>query len=310
MLMAFAGSALAQLPYPNKPIRIISSNPPGGGTTIIGRLVGQLLTESWGQPVLLDNRPGGNGFIGGEAVRKSPPDGHSIMVMTTTHIISPLLFAAPYDPIKDFAAVASLTKSELLLVVHPSVPSNNLREFIALARTKPGLLNYGSSGAGAITRLAAAFFEILTGTSMQNIPYKGTGQAMIDLLGGQIQVSFSVPAPAIPHVLTGKLKAIAVSGESRLSALPQVPTLTEAGLPGFDVSFWYGFIAPAGTPKPIIDKLSTEIARILAMPDTREKIVALEMDPFISTPEQFAALLKADMAKFAKIIQTANIKAD
>jgi tripartite-type tricarboxylate transporter receptor subunit TctC len=310
ILMASAVCATAQQAYPNKPIRFISPNPPGGGTSIIGRLVGQKFTDSWGQQVILENRPGGNGFIGGEALAKSPPDGHTLMVITSTFVITPALYPPPYDPIRDFAAVATLTNSELLLLVHPSVPANNLREFIALAKAKPGQLNYGSSGSGAITRLAGAFFDMMTGTRMQNISYKGTGQAMTDLLGGQVQLSFSVPPPAIPHVQAGKLRAIAVSGESRLSSLPQVPTFTEAGLSGFDVSSWYGLVAPAGTPKAVIDKLSAEIAKILVMPDIKEKIDAQGQDPFISTPERFAEIMKRDLAKYAKIIKDANIKTD
>jgi len=309
-LMALAAAAVAQQPYPNKPIRLVSPNPPGGGTSIIGRLVGQRLSDSWGQQVLLDNRPGGNGFIGGEFVAKSPPDGHTIMVITSTFIITPSLYTPPYDPIKDFAAVATLTKSELVLVLHPSIPAKNLREFIALVKSKPGQLNYGSSGVGAMTRLAGAYFDMMTGTKMQNISYKGTGQAMTDLLGGQVELGFLVPPPAIPHIVGGKLKALAVSGASRLSALPQVPTFTEAGLPGFDVSAWYGVVAPRGTPKAIINKLSAEIAKILAMPDIKEKIAAQGMDTFISTPEQFAPMMKEDMAKYAKIIKEANIRTD
>ena len=276
----------------------------------MGRLIGQKLTESWGQQVILDNRPGGNGYIGGDSLAKSPPDGHTLMVMTTTFVITPALYPPPYDPIKDFAAVATLTKSELVLVGHPSVLANSLQEFIALAKSKPGQLNYGSSGSGSMTRLAGAFFDMMTGTRMQNISYKGTGQAMTDLLGGQVQLTFSVPPPIIPHVAAGRLKAIAVSGESRLSALPQVPTFGEAGLPGFDVTGWYGLLAAAGTPKAIIDKQSTEIARILAMPDMREKISAQGMDPFIATPEKFAAMIREDLVKYAKIIKTANIKTD
>jgi len=310
MFIVLSSPAVAQQAYPSKSIRFISPNPPGGGTTIMGRLVGQKLTESWGQQVILDNRPGGNGFIAGEILAKSPPDGHTIMVITTTHIITPLLYPPPYDAIKDFTAIASLAKTELVMVVHPSVPVANLREFIAFAKSKPGQLNYGSSGAGSNTRLAGALFDMLTGTSMQHISYKGTGQAMTDLLGGQIQLFFILPAAVIPHVAAGKLKAIAVSGDSRVAALPQVPTFTEAGLRGFEGRFWYGVLAPAGIPKAILDKLSTEISKILSMPDITAKITSQGLDPLISTPEHFSAMLKADTASFSKIIKAANIKAD
>lgn len=310
MLVSLVGVAVAQQAYPSKPIRLISPNPPGGGTSSLGRLVGLKLTEHWGQQVILDNRPGGNGFIGGEALAKSPPDGHTLMVMTSTHIITPSLFPAPYDPINDFAPVATLAVTEELLVLHPSVPANNLKEFIAYAKSKPGELNYGSSGAGAVTRLAGALFDIMTGTKMQNIAYKGTGQALTDLLGGQVQLTFTNTISVTPHIKSGKLKAIAITGERRSSVLPQVPTFTEAGLTGFDPKAWYGILAPARTPKGIVDKLSTEIARILAMPDIADRLSGEGADPFISTPEQFAALMRTDMAKFAQIIKTANIKPD
>ena len=197
-----------------------------------------------------------------------------------------------------------------MLAVHPSVPARSLQEFIALAKAKPGQLNYGSSGAGAITRLAGAFFDMMTGTHLQNISYKGSGQVMTDLLGGQIQLAFGVPSPTIPFVQSGKLRGLAVSGESRLSALPQLPTFAQAGLPGFDVKAWYGFLAPAGTPKPIIDRLSNLITKALTLPEFREKLIAQGADPFANTSEQFAALMRADTAKYAKIIKTANIKAD
>lgn len=310
LLASFAGLAAAQQTYPSKTIRFISPNPPGGGTSSLGRLVGLKMTEHWGQQVILDNRPGGNGFIGGEALAKSPPDGHTLMVISNTHVITPSLFPAPYDPINDFAPVATLASAEELLVLHPSVPANNLKEFIAYAKSRPGELNYGTSGAGAITRLAGALFDIMTGTKMQNIAYKGTGQALTDLLGGQVQLAYTNTITVTPHIKSGKLKAIAITGEKRSASLPQVPTFIESGLQGFDPKAWYGVVAPAGTPKPVVDKLSTEIARILAMPDIKERLEGEGADPFISTPEQFAALLKAEMAKFAQIIKTANIKPD
>ncbi len=308
-LMALAGSAAAEQAYPNKPIRFISPFAPGGSTDLLARLVGQKLTESWGQQVIVDNRPGGNTVIGSEVLVKSPPDGYTIMVVTSGHAIHPSLIPyLPYDTVKDFAAVATVSSTEFVLVLHPSVPANNLQEFIALAKSKPGQLNYASSGSGGGPHLAAELFSIMAGVKLQHVPYKGGGPALSDLLGGQVQALMSTPIAAINHIKSGRLKAIAISGETRLSALPQMPTFTEAGLPGLEVRNWYGILAPAGTPKEIIEKLSTELARILAMPDFKEKLDSLGMDPFISTPGQFAALIKADMIKYAKIIKTANIK--
>ena len=309
MLIGFAGSAAAQQVYPNKPIRFIVPFPPGGSTSIVARLVGQKLTESWGQQVIVDNRAGGNTIIGTEALLKSRPDGYTIMIVVMTHVVIPnLLPNSPYDPTKDFAAVATLAGSELVLVLHPSVPANNLQEFIALAKSKPGQLNYASTGRGGPNHLAAELFNVMAGVKMQHIPYKGGGPALTELIGGQVQLTFNVPLNLIPHIKAGKLKALAISGETRLPALPQVPTFTEAGLPGFDVNLWQGVVTLAGTPKEIIGRLSTEITKILAMPDIKEKLVSQGMGPLISTPDQFAALMKADMARFAKIIKTANIK--
>ncbi len=308
LLAVPAGSAIAQPAFPTKSIRIISPYPPGGTTDQMARFIGPKLTESWGQQVIVENRAGGNTVIGSEAMVKSAPDGYTLLSILVSHVIVPNLVATPYDPVKDFAAVATIARTEPVLVVHPSVPANNLRELIALAKSKPGKLNYGSGGSGTVTHLSGEFFNILTGVKIQHIPYKGSAQALTDLVGGQVQMYYSPPIVAIPHIRDGRLKAIAVTGEKRLSALPQVPTFTEAGLHGFDVGTWYGFLAPAATPRTIVDKLNSEIGKILAMPDIKQKLISQGMEAFISTPDQFAALMKADQAKFAKIIKTANIK--
>ena len=309
-LMTCAGIALAQQAYPSKPIRIITPYPPGGGTTPPARLVAQKLTEIWGQQVIVDNRGGGNTVIGSEVVAKSPPDGYTLLFQTGTHVVTPLLLPTPYDPNKDFAPVATVSLSETALVVHPSVPARTLQQLIALAKSKPGQLNYATSGSGSVTHLAIELVNMLAGIKMQQVPYKGSGPALTDLLGGQVQVYLGVTANVVPHVKTGRLIALAVSGETRLPALPQVPTYTEAGLPGFKVKVWTGIFAPAGTPKEIVEKLSAEINRFLATPDFREKLAGLALDPFISTPEQFAALLKTDTSDFVKVIKAANIKLD
>ncbi len=308
VLMAVASSATAQRAYPSKPIRFIVPYAQGATTTELAHLLGQKLTESWGQPVIVDNRPGGNTVIGSEALVKSTPDGYTILLVTTAHVINPNLFPTPYDAIKDFAPVATVVRAALVLVLSPSVPANNLQEFIALAKSNPGQLNHASAGIGGTTHLALEFFNIVAGVKIQHISYKGGGQALSDLIGGHVQLAFAVPDTVIAHIKSGRLRAIATSGETRSSALPQVPTFTEAGLPGFDAKIWYGVLAPAAIPKEIVDKLSTEIARILTVPEFKEKLISQALEAFISTPDQFAALMKADMSKFAKVIKTANIK--
>ncbi len=309
VLVAMASSVAAQQAYPNKPIRFITPYPPGGGTTVVARLIAQKLTESWGQQVLVDNRGGGNTIIGTEIGAKSPPDGYTISFVDSVLAILPNLYRAlPYDTFRDFAPVATLTRIPFMLVLHPSVPANNLQELVAYAKSRPGQLNYASSGSGGQGHLGLEMFSILTGVKMLHVPYKGGGPALADLLGGQVQLHFNVPINLISHVKSGKLKAIAISGESRLAALPQMPTFKEAGLPNLDVSYWQGVAMPAAAPKPIIDKMSTEIAKILAMPDIKEKLGSIGAQPFISTPEQFAAMINAETAKYANVVKTANIK--
>ena len=309
VLMGLAGSAAAQQVYPNKPIRFITPFAPGGSTTILARMVAQKLTESWGQQVIVENRPGGNTVIGTESLGKSPPDGYTIMLTSNIHVINPNLNPnLPYDPVKDFAPIGTVSRIELVLVVHPSVPANNLQEFIALAKAKPGELNFGTSGNGSGPHMSTELFNIVAGTKMQHIPYKGSGQVLPDLIGGQIQLSFQTPVAVISHIRSGKLRAIAASGETRFAALPQVPTFAEAELPGYDYRGWFGIVAPAGTPREIIDKMSAELAKILRTPDTREKLLDQAMEPFILTPDEVSALIKADLAKYARIVKSANIK--
>ncbi len=309
-LMTFTGSAAAQQNYPNKPIRFIIPFAVGGATTVLARLVGEKLTESWGQQVLVDNRPGGNTLIGSEAMVRSAPDGYTILLATASHVTYPMLTPAPFDAIKDFAAVQTLSMSEYMLALNPSVPVNNLQEFIAYAKARPGQLNFSTPGGGGMGHLAGEMFNILAGVKMTHVPYKGGGPAVTDLVGGQVQLSFVVPINVLGHIKSGRLKPIAVTGRNRMENVPQMPTFTEAGLPGFDLNVWFGVLAPAATPKDIINKLANEISRFVALPDFKEKLAAQGMDPFVTSPEQFAALMKSDTAKFAKVIKAANIKLD
>ena len=307
VLMGLAGSVAAQQVYPSKPIRIIVAFPPGGAYDVLARTVGQKLTETWGQQALVDNRPGGNTIIGTEALAKSAPDGYTLMLTSVTHVIIPSLLTLPFDTIKDFAPVTTVSNTEIILTLNPSVPTRNLQEFIALAKARPGELNFASVGSGGPGHLTGESLKIAAGISLQHIPYKGGGPAATDLISGQVQSAFLGSINVVPHIKSGRLKAIAITGEARMGALPEVPTFAEAGLPGFDGS-WQGVLAPAGTPKAIIEKLSTEIARIVAIPDVREKLRSQGAEPYISSPEKFTALMKADMARYAKIVKAANIK--
>ena len=308
LLLGLAASTDAQPIYPSKPIRIVSPYPAGGTTDIMARLVGPKLTEAWGQPVIVDNRPGGNTVIGTEAMVKSPPDGYTLLSILSSHVIVPNLAPTPYDVIRDFAAIATIANTQLVLVIHPSLPARNLQQLIALAKSKPGQLNYGSGGSGTVTHLAGEFFNMQASVKTQHIPYKGSIPALTDTVGGQIHMYYSPPIVAMGHIKSGRLVALATTGDTRLTALPAVPTAGEAGLKGFALNVWYGFLAQAATPRPVIDKLSAEITRILSLPDIREKLSSQGMDPFISTPDQFAALIKTDHAKYANIIKSAKIK--
>jgi tripartite-type tricarboxylate transporter receptor subunit TctC len=316
MVGACCGSALAQqgnlshTNYPNRPIRFITPYAPGGSTSVISRLVAQHLTERWGQNVIVDNRPGGNTVIGTELAAKSPPDGYTMLLTPVTHSILSNLMKTPYDPIRDFAPVATVAISPQLLVVHPSVSANTVQELIALARTKPGQLNFASAGTGGSSHLAGEVFNMLAGVKTQHVPYKGGGPATIDLLGGHVQMFYSVPLNVVSHVQAGKLKAIAVTGNARVPALPQTPTFADAGLPGFDVKTWNGITLPAGTPRPIINKMSAEINAMLATPSVKEKLEAIGTSTLISTPEEFAAMMHSEIALYSKTAKAANLRID
>ena len=309
VLLAVAGQACAQQPYPAKPIRLIAPYTPGGGTDIVARLVAQKLTESLGQTVIVENRPGGNTMIGTDALAKAPPDGYTLELVGSTHVLVPLLLKAPYDPIKDFAAVASIARSEFVLLMNSALPAKDLKELIAYAKSRPGQLNYATPAAGGANHLVHEVLNLLADIKMQHIPYKGGAPAITALLAGEVQLHFSTIPPTIPHINSGRVKGIAVTGETRLAALPQVPTFTEVGWPGVSkVGSFYGILTTAGTPKPIIERLSAEMAKHLAQPDFQEKLISQGLVPYISTPEQFGALLKERLAVNADIIKKADIK--
>jgi len=302
-----AGDA-APSSFPERPIRLLIPFPAGGSTDPVARLIAQKLNEAWGQPVVVDNRPGGNTVIGTQALAKAPADGYTLLLTASTHVINALLMPKlPYDSEKDFAPVATLYRSEFLLVTHPSLPARTLQELIAQAKAQPGRINYAISGAGNANQLAGELFNMEAGVKLTAVPYKGGGPAINDLLGGQVQAMFSVPVSVIGHVKTGKLRALAYTGDTPLAALPEVPTFAQAGLPSFDMKSWTGILAPAGTPAPVIAKLTAEIGRILAMPDVKAHLDAQGQVPFYQDPAQFAALMRSDREKFGRIIRAANI---
>ena len=310
-LSALAAGAWAQQGFPRKPIRLIVAFPPGGSTTVVARLLGQKMTERLGQPVIVDNRPGANGVIACEELLRSPADGHTLAMVVNTHAINPLMMASlPYDTNKDFATVGTLYKLELVLVAHPSVPAENLREFIVLANTKPSSLSFAAGDNLGLTHLAAETFNTMAGVKLQVVPYKGTGPALADTLAGHVQGYFSSPTAVIAHVKSGKLKAYGISGSRRSPALADVPTFAEAGLPGYEAGTWAGILAPAATPKDIVSKLSSEIAAIMNLPDIKEQLASQGLDPYVTTPEAFSQLIRSDTSRFEKVIKAANLKVE
>jgi tripartite-type tricarboxylate transporter receptor subunit TctC len=306
--LSLFSAPLAAQDYPHKPIRWVTPYPPGGSTTALSRLIGEKFTEAWGKPVIIDNRPGGNTIIGADAVAKAAPDGYTILLAGNSQVVLALLGKPPYDVFRDFAPVTIIAKTNYILVVNPKLPVANLQEFIAYAKARPGQLNVASVSSGSSQHLMGELFNIMAGVKMQHIPYKGGQQGILEVMGGRVQASFSNAINVIQHIKGGRLKGLAITGEKRTAALPDLPTYAEAGLPGYDPKNWQGIVAPAGTPKPIIDKLSAEVARIVAMPDIRERLINSGMEPYPSGPEKMAAQMKADYAQSANIIKTAGIK--
>ena len=304
-------AAHGQQSFPTKPIRFITPFAPGGQTTILARLIGQKLTEAWGQPVIVDNRPGGNTIIGTETLARAAPDGYTLILTTNSHVIIPHLHAKlPFDPIKDFAAVSTLSSNETLLLVHPSFGVSSLQELIAVAKQKPGQLNYASLGTGGIQHLSSEMFNLVAGIDVRGIPYKGGGPAIIALIGGQVHMSIQGPATSLPHIKSGKVRALAITGSARWPVLPDLPTFAESGLPAYDMKYWQAILAPAATPRDLVQRIASEVTRIQNMPDTRERLISLGLDPWIATPAQFSGILLTEMAKYGKIIKAASIKLD
>lgn len=291
--------------YPSRPVRIIVPFAAGGSTSVIARLVAQKLSEDWRQPVVIDNRAGGATVVGTEAVFRSPPDGYTILAGSSSFAINATLRKTPYDAIRDFAPVTTLTRSPYVLMMHPSLPVRNLKEFIALAKSRPGEIDYASTGAA--NHLATELLALDAKIKMNHIPYKGGGPAINDLLGGHVQVHVTTAVNMIPLIKSGRLKGLAITGDERLPALPNLPTFGEAGLPAFKSNNWNGTLVPAKTPRSIIDKLSADIGKVLQMPDIREKLDAQGNFAWRSSPEQFAALIKSEIERFAAVVKAASI---
>ena len=309
-LVMATGAAAAQA-YPTKPIRIIVPFTPGGPSDMQARLVGPKLTEAWGQPAVIDNRGGASGLIGGELAAKAEPDGHTLILMTAGNAVQPSLYPQmTYDLVRDFAFVTPITSGPGIVVVNPSLPVKSVAELIAYARARPGKVFFGSAGNGAPSHLAVELFKVMTQTDIVHVPYKGMAPAITDVVGGQLQLSIPTMPGGLPLAKAGKLRALAVTGARRSPAAPELPTVAEAGVPGYQSANWYGFAAPAKTPRAIVIKLNREIARIMARPDMRERLLAVGMEPIASTPEEFTAFVKAEISKWARVVRTAGIKVD
>jgi tripartite-type tricarboxylate transporter receptor subunit TctC len=316
MPVALLAASLLSLPvqaataFPTKPIRIIVAYTPAGTTDILARAVGQKMSETWGQPVIVDNRPGANGNIGTEVAARAVPDGHSLVMATAgTHGINVSLYRKlSWHPVKDFAPVSLTAMVPNIMVVNNSLPVKNVREFIAHVKANPGKLSYGSPGNGSTAHLSMELFKTMTGSNIVHIPYKGSAGVLADVMGGQIAVTIDNMPPYVPQVRAGKIRALAVSTAKRSSALPDLPTIAEAGVQGYEAGAWFGLLAPAGTPKAIVAQLSAESARILKLPDVSKRISELGAEPVGSTPEQFAELIKTEIAKWAKVIKDANVE--
>ena len=310
LLAAVTLPAAAQQ-YPDRPIRLVVPYAPGGGTDLTSRLIALRLTESFKQQVIVDNRAGGASNIGAEITARSAPDGYTIMMAGISFSINVSIFSKlGYDPIKDFDPVSLVATVPLIVVVHPSVPATNIKELIALARAKPGTLNYASGGAGTANHIAGELFKYMTGTDIVHVPYKGGGPALADVVGGQVQLLFNTMTSTVGFMNSGKLRALAVTGKRRSPGVPNLPTVAEAGVPGYDVGAWFGIVVPRGTSRAIVNKLNSEIVRIARLPEARDQFVAQGAEAIGSTPEEFSKHLHVEIDKWAKVAKAAKMRAE
>ena len=309
-LLGLVAGAGAQ-PFPSKPIRLVVADAPGGAPDQLARLLAQRLSEQLGQQVVVDNRAGAGGNLGAELAAKAAPDGYTLFMGTPAHAINTGLYRKlNYDLIRDFSPVTQVTSGQYVVVVHPSLPAKSIRELIALARGKPGQLNYASAGSGNATHLAGELFASATRIKLVHVPYKGSGPAVTDLVGGQVQLMFANLVAALPQVKTGRIRALAVTGQTRAAAAPELPTVIEAGVPGYVVTSWFGVLVPAATPRELIMKLNAELARTMSAPDVRDRLAADGAEPTTGTPEQFGAFLRAEITQWTKVVKDAGIVAE
>ena len=303
-------SASAQTVYPTKPVRLIVPFAPGGGTDIVARLLAQKLTEAFGQNVIVDNRAGGGGTLGVETTVRATPDGYTAIIMSGSYATNAAIYKLSYDPVNDILPLGLIGNTAFVVALHPAVPIKSVAELVAFAKAKPGALNYGSSGNGGIAHLAGELFDLLAGTRMTHIAYKGTGPALNDLLGGQIQLIFGSAPATIPLVRANRLRAIAVTTTKRSPALPDVPTVAEGGVPGYEVVLWYGVLGPKGLPKNIVDRWNAEIRKATKIPDLKERLISEGFDIDDSPPAVFQATLKRDVEKWQRVVREAKVKAN
>lgn len=308
-----AGHAAAQADpakYPTRPIRLIVPFPPGGSNDIIGRLIAQKLTERVGQQTIVDNRPGADGIIGADIASRSAPDGHTLLIVSTSYAMNPAVHKLPFDPVKALAPVSPIGSGANVIAVTPSLPVKTVKDLIALAKTSPGKVRYASSGIGGFNHFGGELFNTMAGIKMTHIPYKGGGPAMVDVMTGQVEVVFGTLTQALPHIRSGKLKALAVGSPKRSAAMPELPTVSEAALPGYDASIWWGVLAPAGTPPAIVARLNKEITAILSDPEMVKRLASDAAEPFAASPDAFGKLIVSDIAKWKRIAKEAGIRAE
>jgi tripartite-type tricarboxylate transporter receptor subunit TctC len=309
MLTQVVCTALAA--YPDHPIRLVVPVAAGGGNDIVARMLAQKLTEAWGQAVVVDNRPGAATAIGAEIVAKAIPDGHTIMLTSVSFAINAgMRKQLPFDPVRDFSAITQVARVPQIIVVNPSVPAATLAEFIALAKTKPGQLNYASAGTGSSTHLAMEIFMDMTGIKLNHVPYKGTAPGLTDVIAGHVQVTFDAIPPTLPHIKSGRVRALATGGPQRFPTLPEVPTLAEAGLPNYTFQSWFGILAPARTPDSIVRTLNRELVRIIGLPETRKIFVELGIEPVGTSPEEYGKYLRDEIARWSGVMRAHNIRGE
>lgn len=308
VLAAAATTATAQ-PYPNRPVRLIVPFAAGGPGDFIARVMSPRLTESLGQPVVIDNRGGANGRIAAETTAKADTDGHTLLLISAGHTVNATLYPKlPYDSLKDFTALTRLVGTPAIVVTHPSIPSTTIKDFIAYAKERPGRINFASSGTGAPSHLAVELFKVKTGIDMTHVPYKGMAPGITDLLGGQVQVAFPTMVAGLVHARAGRLRGLAVTSAQRSPAAPDLPTVAESGVPGYEASNWYGLVGPARMPTPVVKRLNQDFTRVLAAAEVKEKLASQGMDPASQTPDAFAAYMKSEVAKWAGVVKAARVQ--